>query len=64
MADQTQTTDAVILWCPFCGEEPEIAKHFKEEMWRLVHRCPAVGPITIDWRDSVASVIKDWNRRA
>lgn len=55
------TTD--LLPCPFCGEKPEVAKHFKEPIWRLVHRCKAIGPITIDWHDSVADLAAIWNRR-
>jgi hypothetical protein len=50
--------------CPFCGGAAEITKHFKEDIWRLLHRCPVVGPITIDWWDDRMRLIAAWNRRA
>lgn len=49
--------------CPFCGGEAKLTKHFKEEMYGLMHRCPAVGPIIFDFGDK-AKHIKNWNRRA
>ena len=35
--------------CPFCGGEAKITKHFREDIWRLLHRCSVVGAITLDW---------------
>jgi len=51
------------LPCPFCGEQPKITKHFREEIWRLTHHCRVIGPITINWRETIPSLLKDWNRR-
>lgn len=34
--------------CPFCGERPEVTKHFKEDMYRLIHRCKVLGPVSFD----------------
>lgn len=68
--DQRQTTRAspvessALLACPFCGETPAITKHFKEQMWSLIHRCPVIGAITIDWHDSQREVVGQWNTRA
>jgi hypothetical protein len=49
--------------CPFCGEHPRITKHFKEEMWRLLHPCPVMGPMTMDWRESAEALVRLWNTR-
>ena len=49
--------------CPFCGGELEITKHFREEIWRAIHRCKVMGPMTIDWRDTKEEIIKKWNTR-
>ena len=49
--------------CPFCGELPEISKHFKEEMYHLIHRCKVLGPIVLEW-SSKGSLERQWNRRA
>lgn len=51
------------LPCPFCAETPEIAKHFREEMWRLSHQCCVIGPITLGWCDTVDALLKQWNTR-
>ncbi len=48
--------------CPFCGETPNMSKHFREDIWQLTHRCPAVGAITFDWTTS-DSIAKGWNTR-
>ena len=45
MTDRTHTTD--LLPCPFCGEVPDVTKHFKEPMWRLTHR------VRRHWSDSL-----------
>jgi hypothetical protein len=49
--------------CPFCGEVPEVTKHFREDMWRLIHRCKAVGCIVVDWA-SQEWIEECWNQRA
>ena len=50
--------------CPFCGELPEIHKHFKCEMWRLMHRCKIVGAISFEWTENKGNLIECWNTRA
>jgi ribosomal protein S27AE len=49
--------------CPFCGEAVEIAKHHKEDLWWLIHRCKVMGPLTIDWRGNQESIVRQWNTR-
>lgn len=49
--------------CPFCGNQPVITKHFKEEIWNLLHRCNIVGVISIDWSSSEQELIDRWNTR-
>jgi hypothetical protein len=52
-----------LMPCPFCGETPAFAKHFREEMWRLMHRCKAVGFIEVsDWGPREWGA-KKWNTR-
>ena len=51
------------LPCPFCGKLPEITRHFREEMYQLVHRCSAVGPISSGW-SSKERILQNWNTRA
>lgn len=48
--------------CPFCGDRAELTKHFSSEMWRLIHRCKVLGPISLDWGDKETH-IKSWNTR-
>jgi len=50
--------------CPFCGEKPELTKHHKDPMWSLLHRCKIMGPLTIDWRESLSDIVRQWNTRA
>lgn len=33
--------------CPFCGEPPEVSKHFKLDAWSLTHRCPIIGYVNM-----------------
>jgi len=49
--------------CPFCGKSPHITKHFKEDMWRLTHRCQVIGPILLDWREIADELVAVWNTR-
>jgi len=49
--------------CPFCGEKPDLIKHHKDPMWSLLHRCPVMGPLTIDWRESLSDLVRQWNTR-
>jgi hypothetical protein len=48
--------------CPFCGGIPEIHKHFCDDMCRLLHRCPVIGPIMFEW-DEKMNLIRRWNIR-
>jgi hypothetical protein len=50
--------------CPFCGGDAQISKHFKEDIWQLIHRCPVVGAIVIDWTEPEQRVVDRWNTRA
>lgn len=49
--------------CPFCGGNAEMTKHFREEIWNLIHRCPVMGALILDW-SSKASLVERWNTRA
>jgi len=49
--------------CPFCGGDAEITKHFREEMWSLIHRCKVMGPMKLEWSESENSIIERWNTR-
>jgi hypothetical protein len=49
--------------CPFCGGKAGITKHFKEDMWSLLHRCPVIGPILIDWTVPRSNLVTQWNTR-
>jgi predicted nucleic acid-binding Zn ribbon protein len=60
----SQLTSIDLLCCPFCGDKPEITKHFREEMWRLLHRCKIVGAISFDWSENFAWLVSRWNTRA
>lgn len=55
-----QQTDA--LPCPFCGKEPTLTKHHKEDAWGLTHRCEVIGPFSFSW-GSRELHIERWNRR-
>ncbi len=55
--------DAKLKPCPFCGGTAELNKHFKHDLWSLIHRCRLVGPISMEWGDK-ASHISNWNTRA
>ena len=49
--------------CPFCGETPVIVEHFKEDLWRLTHRCKVMGPMVIDWTSDQNKLAQRWNTR-
>jgi hypothetical protein len=57
-------TSKDLLPCPFCGETPTISKHFKEDLWSMIHRCEVIGPITIGWSGSMEYIIETWNTRS
>ena len=48
--------------CPFCGEQPEVTKHFKRDEYCLIHRCKYI-PVHIDFT-TMAGILKRWNARA
>ena len=49
--------------CPFCGERPKIDKHFRENLYCLVHRCKVLGcAISMDWNEK-NYLIEKWNTR-
>jgi len=48
--------------CPFCGGLPKISKHYKEEMYTLLHRCQIAGIISFDWGNKERHE-KAWNTR-
>ena len=52
------------LGCPWCGEPPVITKHFKHEMWSLLHRCRIIGTISIDWTTDRLQLLGNWNHRS
>ncbi|MDY0250749.1 MAG: hypothetical protein RBR45_11950 [Pseudomonas sp.] len=54
--------DQKTLPCPFCGEQPEVTKHFKRDEYCLVHRCEYI-PAHIDF-STMAGILKRWNARA
>ena len=56
-------TDPIFKACPFCGEAPQVTKHFKLEAYGLTHRCKAVGQIVIDFAD-YDRIRRRWNTRA
>lgn len=59
----TDRYDTTLNPCPFCGETPEVHKHFKEPMWRLTHRCWVIGPIVWDWTAPESRIADKWNIR-
>ena len=47
--------------CPFCGDQPEVEKHFKRDEYCLVHRCEYI-PAHIDFT-TMTGILKRWNAR-
>lgn len=56
------TTQDDWLGCPWCGEKPEVTKHFKLDQWSLVHRCEVFSTLYIDWTD-LSRLKTRWNTR-
>lgn len=48
--------------CPFCGGIPEVTKHFKHEIFWLVHRCRVMPTIVMDFAEPGYNEAK-WNTR-
>lgn len=47
--------------CPFCGEQPEVTKHFKRDEYCLIHRCKYI-PAHIDFT-TMTAILQRWNAR-
>ena len=62
-AEQKRLIAFQFLDCPFCGERPDVTKHFKHDLWTLIHRCPVFGTISKDWSD-LETLKRNWNTRA
>lgn len=52
-----------LIPCPFCGRDAEITKHYRYEMWRLIHRCKVMGAMEIDWDENRTRLLETWNTR-
>lgn len=50
------------LGCPWCGQEPQVTKHHKHDVWSLVHRCSVFTTLHIDWTE-LESLRQRWNTR-
>ncbi len=48
--------------CPFCGGSPDVTKHFKHEMYGLVHRCPVIPSVVMPFAEKGYNEAK-WNTR-
>jgi len=48
--------------CPFCGQTPILDRHYRDNLYRLVHRCTAIGAISLDW-GTLESNATRWNTR-
>ena len=51
-----------LIPCAWCGGQPIITKHHREDEWNLIHRCPKIGPIKLDWADR-DYLVETWNTR-
>lgn len=62
MPNEPQTT---LLPCPFCGKSPDepIDATRVLGVWRVVHRCSVIVPISIECSDK-GRAIEMWNTRA
>jgi uncharacterized Zn finger protein len=60
----TNNGEEILKPCPFCGGEATLTKHFKDESWSLMHRCPKVGTIHLDFSSMKERHISAWNTRA
>jgi len=50
--------------CPFCGGDAEVTDTTKVlGVWRLIHRCKAIGPISLE-RYNEETLTNAWNTRA
>ena len=62
-SERMEITSADLLACPWCGETPNIHKHFRDPMWHLIHRCRIMGALQIDWTDKPETLVARWNHR-
>lgn len=60
---QDKCTEEALLPCPFCGKIPTYSKHFKLDIYQLIHHCDVMGTIAIDWSDKKALIARRWNTR-
>jgi hypothetical protein len=51
-----------LLPCPFCGGIPDVSKHFKHDMYGLVHRCPVIPYVVMEFAEKGYNEAK-WNTR-
>ena len=52
-----------LLPCPFCGEQPQITKHHREDIYSFMHRCQVLGPISWGFREDQKAHVEKWNTR-
>jgi len=55
---------ADLIPCPFCGGDADVAKHYKHDEYRLYHRCPVIGYMSMS-KDfgPLQPQIEQWNTR-
>lgn len=61
---EEQGLSAELKPCPFCGGELTITKHFRDPLWRGLHRCKIVGAISFEWSGVPDTIAADWNTRS
>ena len=54
-----------LLPCPFCGLPAEDIVDATRVLgtWRMIHRCPSIGPISIEHANR-ERLVQRWNTRA